>query len=239
MSTTAPLDRLTGTLDALPFTIDTVGDKVAWTAVALDHMDGWGALDDWDYGTLDALALEVKVADGSASIAVTATSEASTKLKGISAAVDVSVAASGTAERIRPMVASVEAISTASSAFARVRPFEALVDAVGSATSDLNRIRPMAATAEITVSATSSSNFVTLGAGTAEIAITQATGVVAEFAGAGASRVAVTGDVTMTILGEEWSAVTPTTPGWVDAAAGAAGIWIPAASGATGNWLSQ
>ena len=100
MSTTAPLDRLTGTLDGLPFTIDTVGDKVAWTAVALDHMDGWGALDNWNYGTLDALALEVKVADGSASTAITATSEAS-RLKGVSAAVDVSVTASGTADRIR------------------------------------------------------------------------------------------------------------------------------------------
>ena len=40
MATVAPLDRITGTLDALSFTVDTVGDKVAWTAVALDHMDG-------------------------------------------------------------------------------------------------------------------------------------------------------------------------------------------------------
>ena len=48
MATVAPLDRITGTLDALSFTVDTVGDRVAWTAVALDHMDGWGNLDSWN-----------------------------------------------------------------------------------------------------------------------------------------------------------------------------------------------
>ena len=57
MPTTAPLDRLTGTLDSYTFTLDTLGDKVAWTAVALDHMDGGGALDNWNYGPLDGLAL--------------------------------------------------------------------------------------------------------------------------------------------------------------------------------------
>ena len=41
MPTTAPLDRITGTLDSYTFTLETLGDKVEWSAVALDHMDGW------------------------------------------------------------------------------------------------------------------------------------------------------------------------------------------------------
>jgi hypothetical protein len=100
-------------------------------------------------------------------------------------------------------------------------------------------VRPMAATASISASATSSSNFVTLGAGTSSIAVTQATSVVAIFAGAGNQQVTVTGDAKMSILGEEWSAVTPTTPSWAAAAAGAPSIWSTPPAGATGNWLGQ
>ena len=63
--------------------------------------------------------------------------------------------------------------------------------------------------------------------------------MVAIFADAGNQQVTVTGDVKMSILGEEWSAVTPTTPSWVAAAAGAPSIWSTAQTGATGNWLGQ
>jgi hypothetical protein len=51
--------------------------------------------------------------------------------------------------------------------------------------------------------------------------------------------VAVTPAVTMTILGEEWSAVAPTTPSWAAAVAGGAAVWATPPAGATGNWLGQ
>ena len=236
MATVAPLDRLTGTLDALPFTIDTVGDRVAWTAIALDHMDGWGALDSWDYGTLDALSLEVKVAEGVATIAATAASD-SVRLKPVSASVSVSASSSSDITRIRPMVASVEAISTATSAFLRVRPFEALVNAVGTATLDGTRIRTVECSASISASATSNSNFLTFASGAASIAVTSASVANGIFSGASGGQVSVTPAVTMTILGEEWTVITPTTPSWGVAPVGAPSIWSTPTAGATGNWL--
>lgn len=236
MATVAPLDRLTGTIDSLSFTVDTVGDKIAWTATVLDHMDGWGALDNWNYGPLDTLSLEVKVGSGSADIAATASS-ASARLKGVSAAVSTAVTASSTVGRTRTVSASVNAVSTASTAFARVRPFEALVDAVGTAALDGTRIRTVAGTALMSVSATSNSNFVTLASGQADTAITVTGDVVAVFNGASTARASVSQATVMKILGEEWGDVAVGSDVWGDISVGVPPWTI--VTTASGTWLGQ
>jgi hypothetical protein len=236
MATVAPLDRLTGTIDSLAFTVDTVGDKVAWTATVLDHMDGWGALDNWNYGPLDTLSLEVKVGGGSADIAATATSD-SVRLKGVSAAVGVAVTASSASARIRTVLASVNAVSTATTAFARVRPFEALVDAVGTAALDGTRIRTVAGTASMSASATSNSNFVTLASGQADTAITVTGNILAVFNGASTARASVSQATVVKILGDEWGEIDSGSEVWSDASVGVPPWTI--VTTASGTWLGQ
>lgn len=237
MATTAPVDRLTGTVDALPFAVDTVGDRVAWTAVALDHMDGWGDLDSWDYGTLDALSLEVKVSGGTAAVSASAASD-SVRVKTVSASVNAAVSSSSDITRIRAVAGDVQAINTASSAFLRVRPFEALVNAVGNATSDITRVRTVSASVAMSASATSSSNFLTFAQAAASTQITSAANVFAVFNGASTGKAVFNGSLTMVIRGEQWASTTPATPPW-SVAATQVGVWSAGSTAAAGNWIGQ
>jgi len=237
MATIAPVDRLTGTVDALPFTVDTVGDRVAWTAVALDHMDGWGVLDSWDYGPLDTLSLEVKVSGGIGAISASVTSD-SVRVKTVSASVSAAVSSSSDIARIRTVAGAVQAINTASSAFLRVRPFEALVNAVGSATSDITRVRTVSAAVSVSASATSSSNFLTFAQAVASTQITSAANVFAVFNGASTGRAVFNGSLTMVIRGEQWVGTTTAVPPW-SVASTQIGVWSAGSAPAAGNWIGQ
>jgi len=238
MTTVAPLDLLTGTVDALPFTIDTVGDKVEWTAVALDQMDGWGSLDVWNYGPLDSLSLEVKVTGGSAATSVSATA-APTKMRSIAASVSVAVTAQSDAARVQSISASVNAVSTGTSAFVRVRPFEALVNAVGTAQLNGTRVRTVSGSAAISASASGTFNFTVIASGAASIELSAASAAAGILVTSSAPKLSLNATAGVSILGEEWSlAPGSPAPAWTLPIA-ASNAWNPTTAGSTGNWLPQ
>lgn len=151
--------------------------EVEYSATSLDHMDRWGALDTWNYGTLDSITqFDVWQGEAAVNVAVTSTanlgvivisetasaSAAITAASSLSSVVDVSGSASIAATSNQPLITRISPVSgtapaslSASSASGVIRSVSASVTGAASVASVCRVTAGFGGTVLLSASATS------------------------------------------------------------------------------------
>ena len=229
MATGTPhLDNFTGSIDALPYSLDSalLLTKVDWSNPDLEQLDNWGTLEQLDaYGlTLDQLdQLEVKHFEGTATAAITVAAEVQFAIE-MPAAVSISASATSGVNRVRPMAGSVTGVASFEAVITPIRTMDASVSVAVTDAAELTRLRTSPAPAAISATTTASSSLVYLLSGTANAAVTTTSASNGIFVMAGEADAAVSVACNAKILGEEWGEVATGSEVWGDVAVGSE-IW--------------
>ena len=135
-----PLDNLSGTLDSLTTSFDTLDtNAIEWSATTLDSMNQWGALDTWNFGTLDSItSFDVFLGTGSAATSVSVASTLS-RILSATANASVAVTVTNTPTVTRLMSASVVGAASVSASAGKARLFSASVNIASTVSSSLTK----------------------------------------------------------------------------------------------------
>ena len=233
--------------------------EVEYSATSLDHMDRWGALDTWNYGTLDSITqfdvwqgeVAVNVAvntasslssvvdvSGSASIAATSNQPLITIISTVSGTAPASLSASSASGVIRSVSASVTGAASVASVCRVTAGFGGTVLLSASATSACEKISTVSATAPTIVSATANGSSVLTESAEANIEISGTSYPSVTFAVSCSGLISSTPTSIIKILGEDWSLVPVGSEIWSDVAVGNE-VWTQQQISSNGSWAAQ
>lgn len=233
--------------------------EVEYSATSLDHMDRWGALDTWNYGTLDSItqfdvwqgeaAVNVAVntasslssvvdVSGSASIAATSNQPLITIISTVSGTAPASLSASSASGVIRSVSASVAGAASVASVCRVTAGFGGTVLLSASATSACEKISTVSATAPTIVSATANGSSVLTESAEANIEISGTSYPSVTFAVSCSGLISSTPTSIIRVVGEDWSLVPVGSEVWSDVAVGNE-VWTQQQISSNGSWAAQ
>ena len=236
MATNTPtLEQLTGSLDALPNSLDNL-DGLPWCGPTLEQLDAWGgleALDAFGYNLEQLNQLCVVVADGAASVAITTTAEiAFAEL--VDAAVDISVSASSVPTRTVAMQASVTGAAGVTASIKPIRQVTATASLEASQASSTTRTRQVVSASSVAVTASGLAGVVYRFNSAVAVSASTTAASSGIFVLAGRPRLIASATVNAKVLGEDWFDVAAGSEIWTDVTVGSE-IW-GAVSASNGVW---
>jgi hypothetical protein len=233
--------------------------EVEYSATSLDHMDRWGALDTWNYGTLDSItqfdvwqgevAVNVAVTtasslnsvvdvSGSASIAATSNQPSITIISTVSATASTSLSASSENGVIRFVSAAVTGAASVASVCRVTAGFGGTVLLSASATSACEKISTVSASVPTIVSATANGSSVLTESALANIEMSGTSYPSVTFAVSCSGLISFTPTSIIKVLGEDWSLVPVGSEIWSDVTIGNE-VWTQQQISSNGSWAAQ
>jgi len=242
MATGTPhLDNFTGSIDALPYSLDSalLLTKVDWSNPDLEQLDNWGTLEQLDaYGlTLDQLdQLEVKHFEGTATAAISVAAEVQFAIE-MPAAVSISASATADNTRIREMAGSVTGAANFAAVITPVRTMDASVSVAVTDATDIKRIRPFTSSVLSSVNVSSIARVVYSVDAAPNVVVTTTGAANGIFVMAGEADAAISVVCNAKRLGEDWGDVALGADVWSDVTIGSE-IWSTVTVGSE-VWATQ